>query len=132
MLYSDAAIAIEPQNTTSSPLPRKFRELDVANITGIRIKKGKGSKTTIAGGTNKKELVKSLDLLQAYGEFGGFLKVTNEIVKQKGIKINIRTKKEKSKPKVVKVEKKPPVPRFRHPSPTKKQHFKIYELERQF
>ena len=53
----------------------------MANITRIRIKKGKGSKTKIAGGTNKKDLVKSLDLLQAYGEFGRFLKVTNEITK---------------------------------------------------
>lgn len=61
------------------------------------------------------------------------MKVTNEIVKQKGIKINIRQKKDKDKqvPKVVKPEKKPPVPRFRHPSP-RKQHFKIYDLEQQF
>ena len=91
----------------------------MANITRIRIKTGKGSKTKLAGGTNKKDLVKSLDLLQAYGEFGQFMKVTNQIVKQKGIKINIQTKKERKLPKVVKVEKKPPVPKFRHPSPVK-------------
>ena len=98
MLYSDAAVAIEPLTSTESPeLPRKIRELDVANITRIRIKKGKGSKISLAGGTNKKDLVKSLDLLQAYGEFGRFIKVTNEIVKQKGIKINIQTRKSKDK-----------------------------------